>query len=64
MPAKYGTSARHVGEVMYTYEVFFSVNNQYSKVRINAASAGAAANLIRAQYHGCTVNISWITEIR
>ena len=49
---------------MHTYEVFFSVSNQYSTVRINAASAGAAANIIRAQYHGCTVNISWITEIR
>ena len=27
---------------MYTYEIFFSVNNQYSTVRINVASAGAA----------------------
>ena len=49
---------------MYTYEIFFSVNNQYSTVRINAASAGAAANLIRAQYHGCNVKISNISEIR
>jgi hypothetical protein len=49
---------------MYTYEVFFSINNQYSTVRINAASAGAAANIIRAQYRGCEVRISWITEIR
>ena len=49
---------------MYTYEIFFSVNNQYSTVRINAASAGAAANLIRAQYHGCEVRISWVNEIR
>lgn len=49
---------------MYTYEIFFSVNNCYSTVRIIAASAGTAGNLIRAQYHGCTVNISWIREVR
>ena len=49
---------------MYTYEIRFCVNNQYSTVRINAASSGAAANLIRAQYHGCNIRISWINEIR
>ena len=49
---------------MYTYEIYFSVNNCYSTVQIKAASAGAAGNLIRAQYHGCTVNISWIREVR
>ena len=49
---------------MYTYEIYFSVNNQYCTVQIRAASAGAAGNIIRAQYHGCTVNISWIREVR
>ena len=43
---------------MYTYEIFFSVNNQYSTVRVNAASAGAARNILRAQFHGCEVRIS------
>ena len=36
----------------------------YSTVQIKAASAGAAGNLLRAQFHGCTVNISWIREVR
>jgi hypothetical protein len=49
---------------MNTYEVRFSVNNQYSTVRINTVSAGAAADILRAQYRGCSVNISWINEIR
>ena len=49
---------------MYTYEIFFAIDNQYSTVRVNAASAGAAANLIRAQYHGCEVRISWVNEVR
>jgi hypothetical protein len=33
---------------MYTYEVRFCVNNQYSTIRINATSASAAADLVRA----------------
>ena len=49
---------------MYAYEIYFSVNNRYSTVQIKAASAGAAGNLIRAQFRGCTVNISWIREVR
>jgi hypothetical protein len=49
---------------MYVYEVRFCVNNQYSTARITATSAGAAGNLIRAQYHGCNVSISWINEVR
>jgi len=49
---------------MYTYEVRFCVNNQWSTVRINATSAGAAGNILRAQYHGCSVSISWISEVR
>ena len=49
---------------MYTYEIYFCVNNQYSTIRINAASAGAAGNILRAQFHGCEVRISWINEVR
>ena len=49
---------------MGTYEVTFIVNNQRSVILIRATSAGAAGNLVRAQYHGCSVNISNISEIR
>lgn len=49
---------------MGTYEVTFIVNNQRSVVLIRATSAGAAGNLVRAQYRGCDVNISNISEIR
>ena len=49
---------------MGTYEITFIVNHCKSVVQIRAASAGAAASLLRAQYRGCDVNISNISEIR
>ena len=49
---------------MYTYEMYFSVNNCYSTSRSRRRRPGPLETSFVPQFHGCTVNISWIREVR
>ncbi len=49
---------------MGTFEVTFIVNHCRSVVLIKTTTAGAAVNLVRAQYHGSHVEIYNVSEIR
>ena len=49
---------------MGTFEIRFQVNGQYCNTLIKAATVGSAISILRAQSHGCYLNICWASEVR